>query len=99
MILAGVKGEALEVSKHFVEFLLSKEGQLLWAKKPGTPGGPVERALRRPPIRQDVYGDQTDWADHTNPFAEAGGFNQRPEWTTRPWGLSLRAESSPANVR
>lgn len=79
-ILAGVKGEPLELATHFVEFLLSKEGQLLWAKKPGTPGGPAERALRRPPVRPDLYTDQSDWADHTNPFAEAGGFNQRAEW-------------------
>jgi hypothetical protein len=81
-ILAGVKGEPLELARHFVEFLLSREGQLLWAKRPGTPGGPVVRALRRPPVRQDVYADQSDWADHTNPFAEARGFNQRAEWTT-----------------
>jgi hypothetical protein len=81
-ILAGVKGEPLELARHFVEFLLSREGQLLWAKRPGTPGGPLVRALRRPPVRQDLYADQSDWADRTNPFAEAGGFNQRPEWTT-----------------
>jgi hypothetical protein len=29
-----------------------------------------------------VYADQSDWADTTNPFTEAGGFNQRVEWTT-----------------
>jgi ABC-type Fe3+ transport system substrate-binding protein len=79
-ILAGVNGADLERATHFVEFLLSKEGQLLWAKRPGTPGGPMERALRRPPVRPDVYADQSDWADHTNPFLEAGGFNQRGEW-------------------
>ena len=67
-ILAGVKGADLERAMHFVEFLLSREGQLLWAKRPGTPGGPTERALRRPPVRPDVYADQSDWADHTNPF-------------------------------
>lgn len=81
-ILVGVKGESLELANHFVEFLLSKDGQLLWAKKPGTPGGPAERALRRPPVRRDVYSDQSDWADATNPFNEVGGFNQRGEWTT-----------------
>jgi iron(III) transport system substrate-binding protein len=79
-ILAGVKGEPLELANHFVEFLLSKEGQLLWIKKPGTPGGPKERALRRVPARADVYADRTDWTDDVNPFTEAGGFNQRLEW-------------------
>ena len=32
------------------------------------------------PIRRDIYSDQTGWADHFNPFDEAGGFNQRGEW-------------------
>ncbi len=34
-------GEPLELARHFVEFLLSREGQLLWAKKAGAPGGPL----------------------------------------------------------
>jgi ABC-type Fe3+ transport system substrate-binding protein len=88
-ILAGVKGADLERATHVVEFLLSKEGQLLWAKKPGTPDGPGERALRRPPVRPDVYADQRDWADHTNPFKEAGGFNQRGEWMAQMTELRL----------
>jgi hypothetical protein len=79
-ILAGVKGEALEVATRFVEFLLSKEGQLLWVKRPGVPGGPAERALRRPPVRAGLYSDMSGWADTTNPFKEAGRFNQRAEW-------------------
>jgi len=88
-ILAGVKGADLDRAMHFVEFLLSTEGQLLWAKKPGTLGGPAERALRRPPVRSDVYTDQSDWADHTNPFREAGGFNQRGEWMAQMTELRL----------
>jgi ABC-type Fe3+ transport system substrate-binding protein len=81
-ILVGVKGEQLQLATRFVQFLLSKEGQLLWIKKPGTPGGPKERALRRPPVRRDLYTDRTDWTDDTDPFAEARGFNQRAEWNT-----------------
>jgi len=80
-ILAGAKGEQLAVATRFVQFLLSREGQLLWIKKPGTPGGPRERALRRPPVRRDVYADRTDWTDNVDPFTEARGFNQRAEWT------------------
>ena len=79
-ILVGVKGEQLLIATRFVQFLLSREGQLLWIRKPGTPGGPRERSLRRPPVRRDVYADRTDWTDDVNPFAEAGGFNQRAEW-------------------
>ena len=79
-VLYGVKGKRLELATHFMEFLLSKPGQLLWIKKPGTADGPTDRALRRPPIRRDVYANMEGWTDPGNPFAESGGFNQRGEW-------------------
>jgi hypothetical protein len=84
-ILAGVSGERLVLARHFVEFLLGREGQLLWALKAGVPGGPRDRALRRLPVRRDVYAeDRADWSDpEEDPFAAAsaaGGFNQRAEW-------------------
>jgi iron(III) transport system substrate-binding protein len=79
-ILYGVKGEPLELATHFVEYLLTPEAQRLWILKPGSPGGPQLRSLRRPPARADVYADRKGWADDVNPFAEAGGFNQRVEW-------------------
>ncbi|HZN67006.1 MAG TPA: extracellular solute-binding protein [Tepidisphaeraceae bacterium] len=81
-VLNGVKGERLELAMRFVRFLLSREGQLLWIKRPRTPDGPAERALRRPPVRRDLYADRTDWTDDINPFEEAHGFNQRAEWMT-----------------
>ena len=65
---------------RFVEFLLSPEGQRLWILRAGQPGGPVERALRRPPVRQDLYADRTGWSDDVNPFAESRGFNQRADF-------------------
>ena len=79
-VLYGTTGERLETAEHFVEFLLSPEGQDLWIKRAGTPGGPPLHALRRPPIRRDVYADRTDWSETTDPFADAGGFNQRNDW-------------------
>jgi len=79
-ILRGVKDKRRELAKRFVHFLLTPEGQLLWIRKAGTPGGPVERGLRRPPVRRDLYSDRRDWSDDVNPFEEAGGFNQRGEW-------------------
>jgi hypothetical protein len=75
-----VKGQQYELALHFVEFLLSPQGQRLWIVKPGFADGPRYRALRRPPIRRDVYADRTNWADDVNYFEEAGGFNQRGEW-------------------
>jgi len=79
-VLHGVSGERLVLATHLLEFLLSPEAQRLWILEPGQPGGPVERSPRRMPVRRDVYADQTGWADHFNPFEEAGDFNQRGEW-------------------
>lgn len=79
-ILYGAHGKQLELARHFIEFLLSPEGQRLWILKPGQPGGPRNRALRRSPIRQSVYADRTGWADDLNYFDSASGFNQRAEW-------------------
>jgi spermidine/putrescine-binding protein len=44
-----------EIAQAFVEFLLSEKGQLLWNNKPGTPNGPEHHAIRRLPIRPDLY--------------------------------------------
>jgi ABC-type glycerol-3-phosphate transport system substrate-binding protein len=79
-ILYGTRGDQLELARHFIEFLLSPEGQKLWILKVGEPGGPRQRALGRPPIRPSVYTDQTGWTDDANYFANVGGFNQRGEW-------------------
>jgi ABC-type Fe3+ transport system substrate-binding protein len=79
-ILYGCHGRQLTLARHFVEFLLSPQGQRLWILNPGQEGGPRSRALRRSPIRQSVYLDRRGWADDTDYFANAGGFNERGEW-------------------
>ncbi len=72
-----------ELAQAFVEFLLTEKGQLLWNAKPGTPGGTKYRALRRMPIRKDVYTAENmqHFADPSNPYQEVGGFVYRPELT------------------
>ena len=79
-VLYGVVGEDLELARRFVTFLLTPEGQRLWILSAGEPGGPERHGLRRPPIRPDVYVDKAGWSDDVDPFAEAGGFNQRGAW-------------------
>jgi iron(III) transport system substrate-binding protein len=79
-ILTGVRGARLELARHFVEFVLSREGQLLWALPVGAPNGPTVRSLLREPIRRDVYADRTGWETLGDPFVQAGNFNQRGEW-------------------
>jgi iron(III) transport system substrate-binding protein len=65
-----------KVAKRFIEFCLSREGQVLWNRKPGVPGGPAgQQGLRRLPIMPSVYGDP-NFTDPDNPFTSSGGFNK-----------------------
>jgi ABC-type Fe3+ transport system substrate-binding protein len=79
-ILYGTRGRQLELAQHFVQFLLSPEGQRLWILKVGQTGGPRVRPLCRPPIRQSVYVDRSGWADDVDYFTAAGNFNTRGQW-------------------
>ena len=79
-VCRGTTGDDLKHATAFVEFLLTPQAQTLWNKRPGVEGGPRDRALRRTPVRPDVFADQSGWTDLQNPFEEAGGFNQRGAW-------------------
>ncbi|CAN5369542.1 hypothetical protein BH09VER1_BH09VER1_05760 [soil metagenome] len=73
-----------EVAKMFIEFVLSMEGQKLWNFKVGTPGGPVKYALRRQPIRKELYTAeyQPFRSDPgVNPYEEARTFTYHSAWT------------------
>jgi ABC-type Fe3+ transport system substrate-binding protein len=68
----------------FIEFVLSPEGQKLWAYHTGAPGGPTGSALRRLPVRRDFYTQENlqympDAAEM--PFEKAASFVYHPEWT------------------
>ncbi|HTV19018.1 MAG TPA: ABC transporter substrate-binding protein [Polyangiaceae bacterium] len=78
-ILYGTTGEHESVANHFVEFLLSREGQRLWNLDAGQ-SPYVPRSLRRMPARRDVYADRSGFADADNPFELAEGFNMRQRW-------------------
>jgi iron(III) transport system substrate-binding protein len=73
-----------EVALAFMEFVLSEEGQKLWNFKVGTPGGPVRYALRRLPVRKELYAPQfaafrSD--PETLPYEEAKSFTYHDAWT------------------
>jgi ABC-type Fe3+ transport system substrate-binding protein len=72
------------VAQDFVEFCLSQQAQTLWFGKPGTPGGPRNKALHRMPIRRDVYTPENR-ADSTMPdampYEDGGNFTYRRELT------------------
>lgn len=66
-----------EIAQEFVKFCLSKEAQRLWFQKPGTAGGPQERALHRTPIRRDMYDAETlalTTMPGANPYGDQGNF-------------------------
>lgn len=75
-----------ELAQRFVEFALSIEGQKLWNYRIGEPGGPERYALRRMPIRRDLYTEEhrARMSDaEVDPYAAAAGFTYRPQWTGR----------------
>jgi len=73
-----------KLAQAFVEFCLSTQGQTLWFGKPGSPGGPRERALHRMPIRRDVY-TPANLANSTlpelNPYAGSGNLTYQRKLT------------------
>lgn len=70
----------LEVARRFVEFVMSKDGQMLWMLPAGVPGGPVNKTLARMAIRPDVY---TELGDRSiikvNPFKMKSSLQYDPE--------------------
>jgi ABC-type Fe3+ transport system substrate-binding protein len=75
-----------DLGTKLIEFVLSEEGQKIWAFKKGLPGGPVQYTLRRLPILPRLYDHAFDAAradPDENPYEEARGFVYRPAWTTR----------------
>lgn len=58
-----------DIAQEFVRFCLSDEGQLLWNLKLGEPGGPRKSALRRLPVRRDLY-----TPEHLRHFSDPDAF-------------------------
>ena len=73
-----------DVAVAFIRFVLSPEAQRLYNYRVGEPGGPQRYALRRLPIRRDVYtaADRARMSDPTDdPYAAAEAFTYRGAWT------------------
>jgi len=73
-----------DLGRSFIEFVLSPEGQALWAYKRGVAGGPERYALRRTPIlpilfapeRRGLRSDPND-----DPYLVARSFTYHASWT------------------
>ena len=75
-----------ETAEAFLDFLIGPDGQKLLDFKVGTPGGPVKYALRRSPVRKDLYLPKyrAFRADPDYDPYEAGlSFTYRGDWTGR----------------
>lgn len=72
-----------EIAQAFVEFLLTETGQLLWNTRPGAPNGARYHALRRMPIRGDVYTEDNMqyFTDPENPYEQTSDFVYKRELT------------------
>ncbi len=81
-LLRGAPNKA--VAEAFIEFVLSLEGQKLWNFEVGTPGGPVKYALRRLPVRKELYTPEfTKFRSDPEvlPYEEAKFFTYHEAWT------------------
>jgi ABC-type Fe3+ transport system substrate-binding protein len=73
-----------ELARAFMNFVLSLEGQKLWNFRVGTPGGPTRYALRRLPVRKELYTPEysTFRSDpDVQPYEEAKSFTYHEAWT------------------
>lgn len=73
-----------ELAREFIDFVLSIDGQKLWNFKVGTPGGPERYALRRLPIRKELYAPEYEpfrSDPDVFPYEEAKSFTYHDGWT------------------
>jgi spermidine/putrescine-binding protein len=71
------------IAERFIDFCLSVEGQLLWNTRVGKEGGPERYALRRLPIRRDMYAPEylKNMSDPSALPYDNTQFVYRAEWT------------------
>ncbi|HVR61486.1 MAG TPA: extracellular solute-binding protein [Polyangia bacterium] len=78
-----------ELAVTFIAFVLSDEGQKLWAFRRGAPGGPQRYTLARLPMAPRLYGDE--FADARadlgeNPFNAGDRLDYHEAWTAPLFG-------------
>jgi len=77
------------LAQRMVDFVLSQNGQALWALPVGHPKGPVQASLGRQPIRKDVYEKYSGELSSTivNPYALGQGMALDIELWSISYGL------------
>jgi ABC-type Fe3+ transport system substrate-binding protein len=78
----------LDVAQAFLEFVMSEEGQSLWMKPTGSPGGAVRFGISRMGILPRHYeGDLSQLLVPLNPFAIDYPFHYNTELGSRRWSV------------
>lgn len=78
----------LEPAQHFIRFVMSTEGQSLWMKPTGTPGGAVKFGISRMGVLPDMYeGDMTQLLVPLNPFNLDYSFQYNSSLGSTRWGV------------
>lgn len=75
-----------EAARAFLDYIIGPEGQKLMNFKVGTPGGPEKYALRRSPVRKDLYAEkykQYRSDPDYDPYEAGKSFVYRGRWTGR----------------
>jgi len=78
------------IAERFIDFCLSVDGQLLWNTRVGCQSGPIRYALRRLPVRRDLY--TTAYLENMSdpsalPYQNAGRFIYQTGWTGPLFGV------------
>ncbi len=70
----------LELAQHFLDFVLSRDGQLLWMQPRGAPGGAVKYHINRMSVMPALYQELAG----TSPIIAAWMIDTR-DWLARAW--------------
>jgi len=77
-------------AERFIDFCLSVDGQLIWNTRVGLPNGPIRYALRRLPVRRDLYVPEylARMSDPgALPYQQAARFAYHASWTGPLFGV------------
>jgi ABC-type Fe3+ transport system substrate-binding protein len=73
----------LELAQHFVEFVLSRDGQMLWMRPRGAAGGAVKYNINRMSVIPALYDEVPDSPITMNPFKMQQGFDYSQALSTK----------------
>jgi ABC-type Fe3+ transport system substrate-binding protein len=76
----------IEVAKRFIDFLFLYESQLLWIKKKGEKGGPLNYSLNRFPIIPEIYYNEKLEID-MNPYEVKNTIKFDSQLSANRWAL------------